>query len=137
MARHLPLADLREAARPILERGGVGLAVLFGSTARGRETAASDIDIGVAMVGGSPTLDVLLDLAVVLEAALGHEVDLVDLAGATPLLRREAAQGQCLYEREPGAFGAFAASALLEFDDVRPHILRGGFGLLRRLKAAS
>ncbi len=137
MARHYPLADLRHIVRPILERGGVGLAVLFGSAARGREAAGSDLDIGVTMTGGSPALDRLLDLAVVLEAALGREVDLVDLASATPLLRREAAQGQCLYEREPGIFGTFAASAVLEFDDVRPHIVRGGFGLLRRLKGAS
>ncbi|MBI5480079.1 MAG: nucleotidyltransferase domain-containing protein [Deltaproteobacteria bacterium] len=131
------LEQIREAVRPILEPTGVAFAVLFGSAAAGRAGAASDLDIGVAGNGpGLPVCDAL-DLAVTLERVLGREVDLVDLGSATPLLRREAARGRRLYERIPGTFADFVARAVLEFDDVRPHLLRGGRALLRAGRRAS
>jgi predicted nucleotidyltransferase len=121
------------AVQAILAGHGVALAVLFGSGARGTARADSDVDIGVRLVGGELTLEHDLELTVALERALHREVDLVDLDRATPLLRREAARGRCLYEREPGAFGDFVARALLEFDDVQPHLVRCGRGMLRKL----
>jgi predicted nucleotidyltransferase len=132
----LTVEQIRAAARPVLAAAGVPFAVLFGSAAVGRAGPGSDLDIGVGGDAPGAPLRAALDLAVALERALGREVDLVDLATATPLLRREAARGRCLYERTPGAFGDFVARAVLEFDDVQPHLVRAGRALLAARRRA-
>lgn len=118
---------------PILSAAPVELAILYGSTASGTAGPDSDVDIAVKLVHGATlSLDERLDLGAALERALHREVDLVVLDEATPLLRHEAAQGECLYERTPGAFGDFVARALLEWDDVRPHFVRCARAMMRR-----
>lgn len=117
-----------EAVRGVLgAHAAVSFAVLFGSLAAGRGRPDSDADIGVGCaVGQTMALSERFDLALELERVLGREIDLVVLDEATPLLRLEAAQGDCIYERERWVFGDFVAAALLEFDDIRPHLLRCG-----------
>jgi predicted nucleotidyltransferase len=117
----------------------VELAIAFGSAVgdAGRFRPDSDIDIGVLFpkvrtVG----LDELGDLAVGLERSFGRDVDLVDLAGASTLLRFEVARGRRLFEHRPGAFADFAARAAMEYDDLRPILLRCGWGLMRKLAQA-
>jgi predicted nucleotidyltransferase len=122
--------------RDILAGAGMELAVLFGSAATepSRLRADSDVDIAVLFPRGhQTTLAELGDLAASLSRALGREVDLVDLAGASTVLRFEAARGRRLYEARPGAFGEFAARAALEYDDLRPILLRCGWGMLRKM----
>ena len=110
---------------------------MFGSGARGRAGPTSDLDIGIRLAPhASLSLRDRLDLAVALERSLLGEVDLVLLDEASPLLRHEAAGGRLLYERCPGAFGSFVGRAVLEMDDVRPHLLRGGRAMLRKLREA-
>ena len=75
-----------------------------------------------------------LDLAVTIERAFGRDVDLVVLNEASPLLRHEAAGGRPIFEASPGVFADFAGRALLEMDDVRPHLVRGGEAMLRRFR---
>lgn len=121
-------------ARDLLARAGVELAILFGSAASGKLRSGSDLDVGVVpLPGGLATLDQELSLAVALEALAHREVDLVRLDRGSSLLRREAASGRPLHEARPGAFADFTARAWMEYEDVRPHLLRGGRGLMRRL----
>jgi predicted nucleotidyltransferase len=123
------LATLLE---PILAGAPVDLAILYGSMARGTSGPGSDVDIGVTLVRGAVlSMREQLDLGDALERAVGREVDLVLLDDATPLLRHEAARGECLYERAPGAFGDFVTRALFEWDDVRPHFVRCARALMR------
>lgn len=90
------LARLREALRT---EPSVSLAVLFGSRARGDDTATSDIDILVQLRGPKN----VRRLASRLSAKVGSHVQLVTLedAWAAPLLLREVIRdGRVLVDRE-------------------------------------
>src|SRR5438093_8023335 len=104
------LADL-SVVMPTVE-----LVVLFGSAARRRSTARSDLDVGVRC-DGPAGLDLLyLTLAPRLQS---DRVDLVDLRRAGPLLAFEVARhGYPLYEREPGGFPCFQALASRRYCDT-------------------
>jgi predicted nucleotidyltransferase len=104
------LQGVREAV-PDLE-----LVVLFGSTAKGRRRAGSDVDVAVRCVG-TADLDTLYG---VLAPALGSEhLDLVDLRRAGPLLAMAVARsGRLLYESRPGAFRQFQSLASRRYCDT-------------------
>lgn len=135
----LGIVDLEDARlSELFARAGADLAIAFGSATDGsRFRSDSDVDIAVLFADGRPgDLDTTADLASALERVLGREVDLVDLAGASTLLRFEAARGRRLFERGPGVFARFAARSALEYDDLRPILLRCGWGLMRKLASA-
>lgn len=104
------LQGLRKAL-PDLE-----LVVLFGSTAKGRRRAGSDVDVAVRCVG-TAELDTLYG---VLAPGLGSEhLDLVDLRRAGPLLAMEVARsGRLLYESRPGVFRQFQSLASRRYCDT-------------------
>jgi len=92
------LAQLREALRT---EPNVRFALLFGSAARGDDTADSDVDLLVEMRDDSYTR--LLDLALKLEPLLGREVQLLTFeeARSNPLLLADAArEGRMIVDRE-------------------------------------
>jgi predicted nucleotidyltransferase len=109
-------ARLREAARDVAGPFGLRLVVLFGSAAR-QDRAPSDLDLGVL---GSAAIDAVA-LTNALTRALGTQaVDVTDLRRADPvLLALVAREGVPLFEREPGAFAAFASLAARRFADTR------------------
>lgn len=81
--------DLTEAQKtmlPVLERHPLEYAGIFGSFARGEQTAASDVDILVKFTG-RPTFAGYLKLDEELRSALGRDVDLVTEGGVSKLLR--------------------------------------------------
>lgn len=120
-----------------MARAGVELAVLFGSAAKGKLRPDSDIDIGILpSSAGAIGFEDELALGAELERILGREVDLVRLDTASTVLRFEASQGRRLYESRPGAFADFVARALVEYEDLRPILLRCAAGMFRKLKAA-
>ncbi len=83
----LPLRSLVEAKRDEIKAVAArhkGRAVaLFGSVARGEETAASDLDFLVEFEQGSYLFD-LADLETELAFVLGARVDVVSLGGLKP-----------------------------------------------------
>jgi predicted nucleotidyltransferase len=92
------LAALRSILRT---EQNVRFALLFGSTASGTDTPASDIDLLVSMRDSS--LDRLVELEHKLSTALGRPVDLTRLADAEadPALLAEAVvEGRVLIDRE-------------------------------------
>jgi len=95
----------------------VGLAVVFGSEARGTAGPSSDIDVGVLL-----DRDADPDrLAVTLERLLHRTVHLVLLDAAPPLLRSEISRsGKVLVERRPYAWADFRARAMIDWWDWAP-----------------
>lgn len=92
------LAALRAALRT---EQNVGLAVLFGSAATGRDTPTSDVDLLVAL--RDPSLERVIDLSSKLTAIIGRPVDVVRLddAEADPsFLADLVAEGRVLVDRE-------------------------------------
>ena len=97
----------------------VRLAVLFGSTARGRQTASSDVDLGVLLAEDDPSQLWPIDVAA--GAALRRTIDLVDLRRAPPLLRFEIARdGQPLFESNEGEWVDFKTRAMIDWWDWAP-----------------
>jgi uncharacterized protein len=86
---------------------GVVAIYLFGSAARGSTHRTSDLDIGVL---GARPLDAAsrFDLQEGLASRLGRDVDLVDLATATPVMAIQVVTaGRLLYESDSAARGRF------------------------------
>lgn len=92
------LAALRGALRT---EQNVRFALLYGSAARGEDTAASDIDLLVEL--RDPSLTRVIDLGVKLEALLGRPVDVLTLDDAErnpQLLAQALGDGRVLVDRE-------------------------------------
>jgi predicted nucleotidyltransferase len=111
---------IADQLRSLLENEpAVAVAVLFGSTARGEQRQASDIDLAVVWHAERPA-DVSALLARI-ERAVGRTVDLVELDDAPPQLRFEIArEGRLLKEREPDAWARLRARAMIDWWDFAP-----------------
>jgi predicted nucleotidyltransferase len=122
------LDKLAEAAR---READLDLLLLFGSRARGDSHARSDWDLGFL---AGPGFDVDGFLARAVSRLGSDQVDLVDLARASGLLRfRAAGEGRVLYESEPGRFDRFWIEAVSFWCDARPIFESGYQAVLERL----
>jgi predicted nucleotidyltransferase len=107
----------------------MSLMVLLGSRAGGTAHSASDWDVGVLAEG---ELDLATLAADLMDVWRTDDVDVVDLARASAVLRRDAAaQGVLLWEQEPGAFMDFAVEATIFWCDVEPVLRRAHADVLR------
>ncbi len=130
--------NLLRLDRRALRDAGVRLLVVFGSAARGREHASSDVDVGVLFDGGEG--EVQGRYAARLEAVApaveaDRPVDLVLLDEADPLLLREVAlDGRPIFEAEPGTFEEFRIRAIKRYLDtawlreIEARVLRERYG---------
>jgi predicted nucleotidyltransferase len=129
-------AALIDGMREVLATGPpLRLAILFGSAARGRMHADSDVDVGIGPVDAGLSLAAELDLQARLEAACGRPVDLVRLDRASTLLRWEAARTAVLITASAAhELPRFLASAALEHADLMTTL--GGAAERFRLRLA-
>jgi predicted nucleotidyltransferase len=88
---------------------------LFGSAAVGRARPDSDLDLAILpMHPVSPSQ--LMEVRLQLEEALGCDVDLVDLARSSTVLRKEVLSGgRLLYESSPARRAEFEMYALSDY----------------------
>jgi predicted nucleotidyltransferase len=114
------VSELIDKARCVLEAGPpLRLAVLFGSFARQRARADSDLDIAILPRDESLSLRAELDLAAELSLRTGREVDLVRLDRATMLLRWEIAKHGILLVADPiSEWVRFRVAAASEHADM-------------------
>jgi len=88
-----------EVIERICARNDVALLRVFGSAARGEDTAESDLDLLVEFTEPKSLLD-LIGIEQEFEEALGRNVDLVTPASLSPYLRDQVVrEAQVLYER--------------------------------------
>jgi len=109
--------DLRALLAEALHgRQDVRLAILFGSAARGRDDAGSDVDVGVI----APDAE-LLDLARLLSDAVGRQVDVARLEEASiPLTEQIVKDGVVVHQGVPHAEASFRTRALLMLETDGP-----------------
>jgi predicted nucleotidyltransferase len=113
------------------------LALLFGSTARGRARPDSDVDLAILPVDREMPLRAELDLQATLERACGRTVHLVRLDQAGTLLKWEAARcGVPVVARSPTDHVRFVAAAALEHAEVGPALARAGAVFRDRLQSS-
>ncbi len=111
---------LAQVRRALAQRGGVELALLFGSRATGRAEPSSDLDLAV----DAPGVD-LFALAGDLSAELGLEVDVVDLAEANiPLLHQLVRDSLVAYESASGRAASWRFHALCTLETDLPWFRR-------------
>lgn len=125
-----------EAVAEVAERAGIDLIVLFGSAARGRLRAESDVDIAVRFKGGRPGFDAECRVAGELHAGLNaaRELDLVPLHNASPLLLiHVAAEGIPLYEASEELWPLFQLYARRRFEDTEKYRRRRWAALQERI----
>lgn len=102
----------------------LGFAILFGSSAAGRATPASDLDIAVwaDMPLGAQHKQALITRLAELS---GRPVDLIDLRDAGTLVTREAlTRGRLLFCRDANAYAALAARMVVDAADFLPYVER-------------
>jgi predicted nucleotidyltransferase len=128
------LAALRTALRT---EQNVRFALLFGSAARGEDSAASDVDLLVEM--RDPSLARIADLEAKLEALIGRRVDVLTLDDArrsNRVLAQALAEGRVLVDREdrwPQLSGEARALQRRARDDTRRARRRALEGIDRML----
>ena len=115
---------LQKALPHILDQRPVMLAYLYGSVARGRVTALSDVDIALVLeqsLAPLARLDLELDIEVALSTVGIPEVDVRVINQAPPALRgRVVTEGCLLYSRDEGKRVAFEAEARSRYFDLLP-----------------
>lgn len=84
--RPIAIPEVREDIRRIATAHGAGNVRAFGSTGRGEQGAASDLDLLVDMAEGRSLFD-LIALSNDLEDSLGVEVDVLTEASLSPYMR--------------------------------------------------
>lgn len=84
---HEDVEQIKDKIIPLLKKGGVGFAGVFGSFARGDATKESDIDLLIRFNGQKSLLD-LVHLENTLSDTLHRKVDLVTEGGLSPYIKK-------------------------------------------------
>jgi predicted nucleotidyltransferase len=109
--------ELRKKLSPLYTDKSLRFIILFGSQAKGKGHAKSDIDIGFLFDTPSNVLELTNNVIRLLRK---DNVDVVDLGKASPLLRYSVAKkGVLLYEREPGLFTQFFSLSYRMYVDTK------------------
>lgn len=97
----------------------------FGSRVQGHARPDSDLDLALLVPGYAQPLQ-RWELAQQLAAALGCEVDLLDLRAASTVMQYQVLMtGRCLWAQQPAAalFECFVLNEKLDFDAARAGLL--------------
>ena len=108
------------------------LVFLYGSAVSRRMHAASDVDIGI-LFGTIPNASQVNTLTAELSSLLKHEVDLVVLNHASPILRMQVLKkGVLVFARDLKVYPQFFVDTVNQYDDLKrirktceDNILRG------------
>lgn len=116
----IPLLAIDEIRARLLSlaatRADLSLAVLFGSVARRKATARSDVDVAIRCDAPCDLDTLFMDLAPVFRT---DRLDLIDLRRAGPVLAFAIARdGVVLFERDPGAYRQFQSLAQRRYADT-------------------
>lgn len=123
--------DVAALARLCQGKADIGLVVIFGSVASGRDRPDSDVDVGIR--GG--TFYEQQALGAEIGGQLGREAHVVDLGHSSEWLRfRVARDGILIHQAEPDAWPLFKARAMLAYWDLAPTISMCAAGVRARLE---
>jgi predicted nucleotidyltransferase len=130
------IADL--VLEAVAGRTDVAAIYLFGSVAEGTAHGLSDVDVAVLFREGLPDEAMfarIIEIGVLLEAALRRQVDVVALNRATPIICFQVLRhGHLLAEPDPAARGIFVMRALGRYYDMKPYLEYHQARLLARIR---
>lgn len=119
------MEKLREVLREVLARHqDIKLCIVFGSTAKGKLSADSDLDIAVA--GEQPlSADQFLKLIEEFSAATNHKIDLVDLmTAAGEIFRQALSKGIVVQNLDKNLYARVISRMLFNQADMMPYYNR-------------
>jgi uncharacterized protein len=119
------MEKIREMLQGVLQRHEeIKLCIVFGSTAAGRASDESDLDIAVA--GDQPlNSDKFLELAVEFSAATNREIDLVDLMAVNgPIQKQVLTTGVIVQNRNKSLYARLISRMLFNESDMMPYYYR-------------
>jgi predicted nucleotidyltransferase len=99
----------------------IQLCIIFGSTAAGKASPSSDLDIAVA---AAKPLDAerRLDLIAAISAATGWEIDLIDLMTVSgPIMRQVLSKGIIVHNRNKQLYAQLILRMLFNQSDMMPY----------------
>jgi len=119
------MEDLHEILRTALsEFPFVRLCLVFGSTASGKSTAESDLDVAVAAAEPLPA-ETRLEVLEALSSATHREVDLIDLAAETgPILKQALSKGIVVQNNDKLLYARLISRMLFAEADMMPYYHR-------------
>jgi predicted nucleotidyltransferase len=101
------------------ERFGLDALFVFGSEVAGTRHRESDLDLAALLRRRPDSLE-LLDAQTELEGIAKLDVDLVDLAAASPILARQVLRGgRCVFGSESPALARFEATLPSRYEDLK------------------
>lgn len=108
----------KEVLKPIVQKFGIRLIVLFGSVAGGTANADSDVDLGV-LINHPLSFNQRLKLWGALSPLFNTEVDLVILNHANPVLAFEVAStGNLLFEDKSNTWDTWKSFSFRQYWDT-------------------
>ena len=119
------MEKMREQLLRVLQQHkDIQLCLVFGSTASGRASSESDLDIAVA--GEQPfSDDRFLELASEFSAATNREIDLVDLMAVTgPILKQALSTGIIVQNHNKNLYARLISQMLFNQADMMPYYNR-------------
>ncbi|HEX5760100.1 MAG TPA: nucleotidyltransferase domain-containing protein [Thermoanaerobaculia bacterium] len=127
------MIDLNALRAALTALSEVELAVVFGSSARGRSSPRSDVDLALRLKPSTP--EARRKIVAAARAAVLREIDDIDLDTAPALLRLQIARhGLLLVEREPRSWAEFKAKAMTDWWDWAPTARWIHAAYIRRLR---
>lgn len=111
--------DLHRAADVLDTTFGLDTLWLYGSEAKGKARADSDVDLG-GLFRRHPTFLEILEAKVELEEIFRRDVDLVDLDQAFPILGMQVLRyGRLVVDRNPLRRNAFTLRTVSMYEDLK------------------
>lgn len=115
---------LDRVASFLAEQRDIRLGIVFGSVARRRATAESDLDVAV-LADRSLTAERRMSLMEGLSMATGRPVDLVDLrSSGIPVVRSALLEGRVVFSRDGASYPEQAYRMLVDSADFMPYRIR-------------
>jgi predicted nucleotidyltransferase len=116
---------IREAILSALQRcQDIELCIVFGSTASGKTSSNSDLDIAVAAEKPLDS-DRLLNLSAELSTATNREIDLIDLMAVSgPILKQALTTGVVVQNRQKSLYAKIISRMLFNEADMMPYYHR-------------
>ncbi len=116
------MEGLRATIRELLLRfPEIKLCILFGSTALGKASSRSDVDVAIA-AAEALNVDAYLELVEALSAATGRDVDLVDLSVSWgPILAQALSKGIVILNLDTALYASLISRMLFNQADMMPY----------------
>lgn len=119
MTNLLNLTEIKKKLTPFFERDGLLLVIIFGSVAQQRTHKKSDIDIALLFKSSLTDDDLLKINNKIIQLLNVNEINIVDIAKASPLLAYEIVRnGKPVFKKYNAIYPKFVSLSMRKYIDA-------------------